>query len=107
MQPKGQDLFECPRRSVGVIDCIFYGPGPPSSSVEPSANGERRILMPNDKPIRFRRLIKKCRPEWECRIPENGPGNGQHPRTVGKLCHRSMPHQVPNSSAAPAKGVAV
>jgi hypothetical protein len=48
---KCDDLFEGPCRSVGMDDAGLLGPRSPLSVLEPIPKWERRILMPDHKPV--------------------------------------------------------
>src|SRR5687768_591307 len=52
-------LLECPRRGVRIENASFRRPGSPPGVIDPLAQRQRCVLVPDDEPVRACGLVEQ------------------------------------------------
>src|SRR5947209_7942575 len=74
MQTESKHLLEDSGRRLYMRNTGFLGPRSVASHIDPPLRGDGEILMPDNFPVRVRRLVEEERPHRETRFTENGDG---------------------------------
>src|SRR5499426_4490625 len=74
-----EDARQRPGRRMRVENPGLQRPWPPFRRIIPRFKWQRRILMPDDEPIRHRGFIEERRPKWNRALTERAPGDSKQP----------------------------
>ena len=102
MQAECYDAREGTRWGVRVDHSVFHRPRSPLRNLTPFAQGQRRVLMPNDKPIGRKRFVKECRSERERIASKNLLGDPKQPAVAGNFEDSWVLKCVPHTCATSA-----
>lgn len=71
-----------------IIDPILQRPWTPTGEVDPLPQRQRRVLMPNHKPIRGRGFVEQSRAKRERIRSQDSSRQFDHLWFVSQRCHR-------------------
>src|SRR5450631_1360372 len=98
MNTQRQNSLQSRRGSVGVENASLYRPWSPSRRLPFLSDWKSRVLMPNDKPIRFGRFRKKSSAERTGFRSQRLPSDVKEPRIQCQVQHVWIAESVPHSS---------
>ena len=70
MEPDGQHFLQDARRRLNVLDACFDRPRTKVRNIFTLPDGDREILMPEDSPVTFRRLVEHQAAHKKCLFAE-------------------------------------